>query len=233
MKNRSLRVVITGANRGLGLEFVRRYLKSGARVVATARDPEAAQQLRALAEDSDGRLSVLPLDVASADSITAFAKELPFDSIDILINNAGVGGDREQSIEEIRFDSLEDTLRINALGPLRITQALWDRFSRPAKVVHVTSLMGSIADNSSGGRYAYRMSKAALNMAVRSLGHECEVRDVTTFAIHPGWVRTDMGGDAAPLSIEESVGTMIATIQRKQTRHNGGFFDREGHPLPW
>lgn len=227
------RVVVTGANRGLGLEFVKRYLEIAEGVVATARDPGRAAALAKLAESVGGKLSVLPLDVASAASVAAFAAAVPFDTIDLLVNNSGVGGDREDTIEAIDFESLERTLRVNAVGPLRVTRALWGRLAEGATIVHVSSLMGSIADNGSGGRYAYRMSKTALNMAVRSLGYECAARGLTTFAIHPGWVRTDMGGDAAPLSIAESVASMVVAIEAKGSADNGGFFDHDGHPLPW
>ncbi len=161
-------VVVTGANRGLGLEFVRRYLARGDRVVAAVRHPDKATELKALAnEGAPGQLTAIPLDVQDVASVLALRELLPFDSVDILVNNAGVGGSREQRFEDVVFDALEATLQVNSIGPLRVTRALWDRLADSAKLLFVSSLMGSIADNGSGGRYAYRMSKTALNMAVR------------------------------------------------------------------
>jgi NAD(P)-dependent dehydrogenase (short-subunit alcohol dehydrogenase family) len=228
------RIVVTGANRGLGLEFVRRYLEAGHRVLAAARDPDSAPALRELAAGHGDRAFVARCDVGDSRSIAELADAVPWDSIDLLVNNAGVFGGEERSLEAIDFEDMERTFRINSLGPLRVTRALLPWLVRArGKVAHVTSKMGSIDDNTSGGRYSYRMSKAALNMAVRSLGYEFTEQGLCTFVIHPGWVQTDMGGPAAPLGIEESVASMIDTIAARTPADNGLFFDRDGQRLPW
>ncbi|MBK8979035.1 MAG: SDR family oxidoreductase [Planctomycetes bacterium] len=226
-------VVVTGANRGLGLAFTRHYLQQGSHVLASARDLDAADDLTALAASHRGHATLERLDVADPASVEAFAGCLPFEEIDLLINNAGVYGGEEPRISDVDPEQLLVTLQVNAVGPLHVTKLLWPRLARNARVVHVTSLMGSISDDTSGGRYGYRMSKAALNMMVRNLGHEAAERGVVTFAIHPGWVRTDMGGPSAPLSIDESIASMVETIAQVGPERNGAFVDRDGEPLPW
>lgn len=228
-----LHIVLTGSNRGLGLEFARRYLDAGHRLVATCRQPDRATKLLELSERHGDRAIVTECDVADTGSCASMVSVVPWDRIDLLIHNAGVFGAHEETIEEVDADVLERTFRVNAIGPLLLTHALWGKLGQGSKIVHVTSKMGSIGDNSSGGRYAYRMSKAALNMAVRCLGFDCAPRGIVTFAIHPGWVRTDMGGPGAPLSIEESVGSMIGTIAQKGVGDDGMFFDKDGERLPW
>ncbi|MCA9713017.1 MAG: SDR family oxidoreductase, partial [Myxococcales bacterium] len=136
-------------------------------------------------------------------------------------------------IEAVQPADVAETFLVNAVGPLRVAQVFWPRLDSGSKLVCLTSLMGSIADNGGGGRYGYRMSKAALNMLVRNLGHETEPKGVVVLAIHPGWVRTDMGGPNAPLSIDESVDAMVATIDEVGMERNGAFVDRNGEPLPW
>jgi NAD(P)-dependent dehydrogenase (short-subunit alcohol dehydrogenase family) len=228
-----MQIVLTGASRGLGLEFTRRYLEAGHRVVATCRHPDRARGLHELAERHGGQLRIAACDVADPAACARIADLVPSDRIDLLIHNAGVFGGDDETIEEVDLDEVARAFDVNALGPLRVTRGLWWRLGEGSRIVAVTSLMGSIADNTSGGRYGYRMSKAALNMAVRCLGHDCRPRGMVSFAIHPGWVRTDMGGPSAPLSIEESVASMVATIASRTVEHDGMFFDRDGEVLPW
>ena len=190
-----MRVVLTGANRGLGLEFARQLIDGGHEVAASARDVDAAADLKRLAAEQP-LLSVHACDVAADDSVAAFraAVEARWDRVDLLLNNAGVTGIRGDLAATDFADALA-TYNINALGPLRTTREFLPmlRRSQAPKVVHVTSKMGSIDDNSSGGYYAYRMSKIALNMACRNLMHELSPA-ITACVLHPGWVRTDMGG---------------------------------------
>ncbi len=226
------RVVITGANRGLGLGFVQHYLEQGAQVVATARRPESASDLQALRQEHSSSLTIEACDVADPASIEALAAAIPWDGIDLLINNSGVFGAPSPSLLDVEFDVLEETMAINAYGPLRVTRALWPRLvAGKATLAFMTSLMGSIED-ASGGRYEYRMSKCALNMGVHCLAKECPP-GMIAFVMHPGWVRTDMGGSAAPLSTEESVGAMVRTIGSVTPEHGGRFLDRDGASLPW
>jgi NAD(P)-dependent dehydrogenase (short-subunit alcohol dehydrogenase family) len=232
-------IVVTGANRGLGLGFTKLWLDQGRRVFALCRNPDGAAELSALGDQHGERLAVLGCDVADPSSVEA-ARRVVADRaghVDAVVNNAGVYGAKEKQSE---LDALDDAellrvFEVNALGPLRVTRSFLPLLtaSSAPRLAHVTSLMGSIGDNGSGGNYAYRMSKAALNMANRNLGHELGAKGVPSVAIHPGWVATDMGGKSAPLTIEDSVSAMAATIDAIEAKHAGAFLDRHGEPLPW
>ncbi|MEZ4391599.1 MAG: SDR family oxidoreductase [Polyangiales bacterium] len=226
-----MRVVITGANRGIGLEFVRQYLARGDEVVAACRDPERADALRALACD---RLRVLACDVSSDALVAAFARELGDVAVDLVINNAGVGGGWV-SLEEMDMSAALETYSVNALGPLRVSRALLPalRKAKGARVVSVSSGMGSIGDNASGGAYAYRMSKAALNMAGKSLAIQLRAESIVSVVINPGWVATDMGGEGAPLRVEDSVGAMIPRFDALTLEDTGRFLNYRGDDYAW
>lgn len=231
-----MRILITGANRGLGLAFAQRFAAAddSNELVATTRsmaDAETLEELRGYCPD---RVAIATCDLADPASVEGVAAELPWPTVDLLINNAGTYGASSTSIEEIDFAKMEEAFRINTVGTLRVTRAVWPRLcaAPAAKIVNVSSLMGSIAD-SSGGSYEYRASKAALNMVTRCLGFEAAAQGMTAFAIHPGWVRTRMGGAAAPLSVDDSADAMCATIDRLGPEANGGLVDRDGEPLPW
>ena len=232
----SRRIVITGANRGLGLEFVRQWLLRGDRVLALQRSRQPSAALESLAREH-ATLHVASCDVTSEADVSHAAEEAgrSLGAVDLLVNNAGVYGARNRGMDEVDLEDLQRVFEVNAVAPLRVTRAfrpLLEHGARPA-VVHVTSLMGSIADNSSGGSWAYRASKAALNMINRNIAHDLDVPGIPSVAIHPGWVRTDMGSDAAPLSAEESVSAMIATIDELQPGQSGKMIDRFGEPVPW
>jgi NAD(P)-dependent dehydrogenase (short-subunit alcohol dehydrogenase family) len=230
-----MHIAITGTSRGLGLEFTRLYLEAGHQVLALARNPEG-QGLAALQKKHAASLVCVSCDVADEKSVkAAAAKALEIcDAVHLLINNAGTYGDADQ-LAEIDFAEMRQVFETNAFGPLRATRAFLPllRKASPAKVVHITSLMGSIEDNRSGGYYAYRMSKAALNMASVNLARELKSDDLISVLIHPGWVKTDMGGPHAPLEIKDAVASMIHTIDRLTPRESGGFLDRHGKPQPW
>ncbi len=223
-----LNVLITGANRGIGLEIARQMSQRGDQVVATARQPETAVELRAL----DVRLEAL--DVTSADQVAQLAAALEPDSLDVLINNAGVGV-RGRPLGELEFDKMMRFFDTNALGALRVAEALLPllRRGKARKILSITSLMGSISDNSSGGSYAYRASKAALNMLHRSLAIDLAGEDFTCAVLHPGWVQTDMGGSAAPTTINKSATGLVRLIDELGPDDSGGFFDFTGKELPW
>jgi NAD(P)-dependent dehydrogenase (short-subunit alcohol dehydrogenase family) len=231
------RILVTGAGRGLGLEFVRRWLESGHHVFALARNAHKSPALAKLKEEYAATLSLSDCDVSDDASVQAAADNVggEWNSLDVLVNNAGVYGPKGDSIETIDLDEIRRVFEVNTLGPLRVSRAFLHliRNGRQPRVVHVTSLMGSIDDNTSGGSYPYRMSKTGLNMASRNLAHDLETDGVISAVIHPGWVRTGMGGDGAPLEIEDSVGAMIETIESLDMEHSGGFFDRNGERLPW
>ena len=222
-------VVVTGASRGLGLEFVRQYAADGDRVIAACRHPESAVALKAV----KGDVKPVALDVADAGSIHALSDVIN-EPIDILINNAGVYG-KAQTLGKMDYAGWEDVLRINTIGPMHLTDALLPRISAGKRklVVAITSLMGSIADNSSGGYYAYRSSKAGLNAVFKSLSIDLKPHGVAAVVLHPGWVKTDMGGANAPLEIPDSVSGMRAVIARLGPKDSGRFYDYKGKELPW
>ena len=229
-------VLITGANRGLGLEFARQYSHDGWRVFACCRYPDKADELAEVARVSDGRLSLHPLDVSRVPTISALAEELRGQPIDILLNNAGIYGDENHDdFGKIDYERWAETFRINVMGAMRVTEALIENVASSEKKVlaFLSSLMGSIADNGSGGSYLYRSSKAALNAVVKSLSIDLKRRGVKTVVLHPGWVKTDMGGENAPLLPPESVAGMRRVLDGLEAKDSGRFLSYEGQELPW
>ena len=185
-----------------------------------------------LAAASGGRLRVHALDVAVDDSVRAFARAVGTLPIQLLINNAGMMGQRGAPLAELDMDSVMQTFSVNAVGPLRVTQALLPVLrAGKAKVVNISSTMGSIADNRSGGALDYRLSKAALNMLSRNLAHELAHDGIVVVSLHPGWVQTDMGGANAPLAVDASVGALLKVIDRLRPEDSGGFLNQRGEPF--
>jgi NAD(P)-dependent dehydrogenase (short-subunit alcohol dehydrogenase family) len=229
-----MRIVVTGANRGLGLGMARAYAERGDDVWATVRKPSEATDLQALAKGSGGKVHIHELDVRDDEQVGAFAAALGDASVDILINNAGIAG--KWSTTLATFDA-EEALRCfdtNALGAIRVTKALIPNLrAARGKVVNMTSLMGSIADNGSGRGYAYRMSKAALNMATRNIAHEVKGFGGIAVALHPGWVKTEMGGEGAPEEIGDAVERIVGVVDRLTPDGSGQFWHAKGHELPW
>jgi NAD(P)-dependent dehydrogenase (short-subunit alcohol dehydrogenase family) len=225
--------LITGANRGLGLEFARQYAAAGYRVFATARDPSATSELKQLTQ-ARGKLSIHQLDVARPDTITALARELAGEPIDILLNNAGVQGGRRQSFGDIDYDAWEQALRINVFGPMRVCEAFIDNVAKSERklLVAISSGMGSISD-SSGGSYIYRTSKAALNMVMHNLALDLRPRGILSVVINPGWVQTDMGGRSAPTSPEDSIRAMRQVFDRLTPDDSGKFLNYRGGGYDW
>jgi len=228
-------VLITGANRGLGLEFARQYLADNWHVFATCRNPARADKLKALAKSAGGKLTVLEMDVTKPEIIRKAATQLDGSAVDLLINCAGIIGASGQRPGNIDYDSWAHVFDVNTMGPLRVLESFIDHIARSERrlVVSITSGMGSLADNTSGGSIAYRSSKAALNMAMRSTAIDLEPRGISCVVINPGWVRTDMGGPNATLTPQESVSAirrMIVTLGRKDT---GKFYHYDGSEYPW
>lgn len=228
-------VLVTGANRGLGLEFVRQYASEGWQVFAATRAPDNARELQGLAAESGGRIRVLKTDVTDTASVRAAAAELNGQAIDLLLNNAGVGGARNERIGGLDYAAWARVLAVNTLGPMRVIEALLENVarSRLKMIVTITSGMGSIADNSSGGSYAYRSSKAAVNMVMKSLAIDLAPRGVTCVVLNPGWVRTDLGGPRGKLSPAESVKAMRSLIASLGPEDSGKFLNYNGEPYPW
>jgi NAD(P)-dependent dehydrogenase (short-subunit alcohol dehydrogenase family) len=221
-------ILITGANRGIGLELASQYKARGFKVIGTARKPEQATELEALG------VQVEALDVTDSESVAALASRLDGIALDILINNAGISGYNAASFQEFDFDQVMPSFDVNSLGPMRVTQALYKSLAKGSgkKVVHISSTMGSIAQNR-GGYYGYRASKAALNMFNKSLAMELGPEGFISVVLHPGWVRTRMGGDGAQLSTQESVTGMVSVIEQLKPASNGHFYDYQGKELPW
>ncbi|XP_037040761.1 C-factor-like [Bradysia coprophila] len=239
-------IVITGANRGLGLEFVRQYLKLDSPpqlIVATCRDPDKATELRELA-DSNASVYIYKLDTTDLDALPNFANRVDElvdeNGLDVLINNAGAY--LKVSLLEGSSDDLMENFKINAVAPFMLTRTLFSALRkatakndahRPA-VVNITSKMGSMDDNTSGGHYAYRTSKAALNMITKSMSVDLASSGIKAVAIHPGWVRTAMGGPNGLIDTIESVTNMIRVIGEVQTGKNKGLFlNYNGAEIKW
>jgi len=185
--------LITGANRGLGLEFARQYLADGWQVYAACRDPNAASELHRLVEASSHKLRLLALDVTDPASVKAAAAKLDGQAIDLLLNNAGIGGPRGQTIGNIDYEAWARVLDANTMGPMRVSEAFVDHVARSERklIVTLTSGMGSLGDNRSGGSIAYRSSKAAVNMVMRSLAIDLAPRGITCVVVNPGWLGKD------------------------------------------
>jgi NAD(P)-dependent dehydrogenase (short-subunit alcohol dehydrogenase family) len=227
--------LITGANRGLGFEFARQYLVDGWQVYATCRDPASASELRRLTETSDDKLWMLAMDVTDPASIDAAATELDGQAIDLLLNNAGIIGPRGQTIGNIDYEAWAEVLAFNTMGPMRMSEAFVEHVARSDRklIVTLTSGMGSIADNTSGGSILYRSSKAAVNMVTRSLAIDLAPRGITCVVVNPGWVRTDMGGPNANLQPAESISALRRLIATLVPEQSGKFFNHTGREYPW
>jgi NAD(P)-dependent dehydrogenase (short-subunit alcohol dehydrogenase family) len=230
------RTLVTGAGRGLGLEFVRQLLRRGDTIVATARRPDRASELRALADAHRGRLHVLALDVADSERFPDFEAEVAerVPALDLLINNAGVlaGGER---FGKLRADNLLEAFRTNTVGPLLLTQAVTPLLHRGRHplVLNISSILGSIGQTSNFYTPSYAISKAALNMAGVLLGHALDESGIRVVNLHPGWVRTQMGGDSATLDKDAAVESILQTLENLPLDVSGIFVDRFGSALPW
>ena len=220
--------LISGANRGLGLELSRQLAGSDNEVIATCRQPDRAAEL--------GQLSVRveALDVTEPQSVAALQQRLLEIPVHVLINNAAIGVN-SRPLEDLDYDHIGNCFLTNVIGPLRLTQALLPnlQMSRPRKVINITSRMGSIASNDRGEAYGYRASKAALNMVNQSLSIDLRDRDICCVVLHPGWVRTDMGGEKAPLSVVDSVTSLLRVIDRLRLADTGKFLNCHGEKIPW
>jgi NAD(P)-dependent dehydrogenase (short-subunit alcohol dehydrogenase family) len=223
-------VLITGANRGLGLEFARQYAADGFSVIACCREPEQAAELQGL----DGDITRLALDVTRGDEIAALAGHLDGASVDLLINNAGVYGPKPCNLDDIDPAAWDAVMRANVYAPLMVSRALLANVAAAkGTIATLSSKMGSIADNSSGGSYIYRSSKAALNAALKSLAHDVADSGVSVVILHPGWVRTDMGGPQGLIDAPESVSGMRAVIAETTIDNTGRFMAFDGKEIPW
>ena len=225
-------IVITGANRGLGLEFCKQYLAEGHKVYACCRSPESAEELLKLKQEAGGRLEAVPLDVTNAAQLTNLKYTLQGQSIDLLINNAGVYGQR-LSFGEVDEQEWMKVLHINTVAPLLVVQKLVDLMAADGKILLMSSKMGSIADNTSGGSCIYRSSKAALNAVGKSLALDLSDRGISVAICHPGWVQTDMGGPNALINTETSIRGLRDVMEQLTIDKSGQFFSYDGSTIPW
>ncbi len=234
--------LVTGANRGLGLELTRQLLAAGSRVIAACRHPGKATALNTLAGEHPGRLHVLPLDVAEPKTHAELARELPLvlgghdddtpGRLDLLANNAGLLHSGER-FGHLSMANLDDSFRTNAAGPLLLTQALAPWLADGAKVVNLSSSLGSIASTTRFGTPSYNISKAAQNMATALLARALSERGIVVVAFNPGWVRTDMGGEGAELEPAQAVAGLLRVAEGLGPDDSGRFLDGEGRRLPW
>ncbi len=225
-------VLITGANRGLGLEFAKQYAQDGWQVLACCRSPQQASALQALA-NTHGNIQILALDVADFAQIDALAQQLKDFKIDVLINNAGIYPD--SGSHEINTDDWLEAFTINSISPYKVATAFTPHVakSRLKKIATLTSKMGSIDDNTSGGSYIYRSSKAAANMVIKSLSIDLQPQGISVVTLHPGWVQTDMGGSNALINTKTSVNGMRRVIDHLSLATTGRFINYDGQHITW
>ncbi|NVO12635.1 MAG: SDR family oxidoreductase [Rhodoplanes sp.] len=225
--------LVTGASRGIGFGLVERLVERGDRVLACARDP-ASPDLAALAARHAGNLTLHRLDVGNPDSVAQLAASLEGQPLDVVVNNAGIHGPDRQGALDMDFDGFAQTLAINTLAPLRVAQALLPNLrggERP-RLVTVSSIMGQLSQGGAGD-VAYRTSKAAVNKVMQGLAAELRPLGITVVVVHPGWVKTDMGGRGAALTVEQSTRGLIAVIDNLTIEKTGSFFNYDGKPLAW
>ena len=227
-------VLVTGANRGLGLMFVQQYAQDGWDIIACCRNPDEAQQLNQ-AVDKYKNIAIHALDMASAESITQLGEKLDGQPIDVLINNAGTGGITGIQFGQMDYANYQQCFAINSTGPIILADALLENIRRGElkKIATITSRMGSIGDTDTGRSYAYRASKAAVNSLMKTAAVALKDESITVLLFHPGWVQTDMGGSQATLTIEESVQYLRDLIASSQLSDSGTFRNYLGETLPW
>tara|TARA_B110000858_G_scaffold77483_1_gene89762 strand:+ start:137 stop:829 length:693 start_codon:yes stop_codon:yes gene_type:complete len=227
-------ILITGTNRGIGLEFTRQCLLRGDRVIATCREIETADALQELARSHD-ELEIHQLDVSSLESMQEFVQQLADRPIDVFINNAGVYGPPSSNFGEVDAQVWASVLQVNSIAPLMLSQLLMPnlRQGKDKKMLYLTSKMGSIDDNGGGGCYIYRSSKTALNSVVKSLAIDLAAEGFSAAVLHPGWVLTDMGGPNALIDTETSVAGMLKVIDSLDLQSSGSFFNYDGSIIPW
>lgn len=221
-----MKTLVIGASRGIGLEFVRQERAAGHEVVATARDDDALERLRALGA------TALALDVASAESCSRFGGRLDGLAFDLVLLNAGVYGPQTDGLQAPGDDDFDAVMRVNVLGPMRLLPELAGRLAPGARLAAVSSRMGSIGERGSPGGWLYRASKAALNSVLKDASLALQGRAVCV-VVHPGWVRTDMGGAGAELSPEQSVADLRRTLAGLTDADNGRFLNHDGQPIAW
>lgn len=229
-----MRYFVTGANRGIGLGVARRLVERGDEVFAAARSPGKAEALKRLASEFPNRVDIVQLDVQDPDSVAALDAAVGDTPIDVLLNNAGRFS-HAGHVGDFDYELFIEDYEVNTLGPLRVTEALIENVaSSDARVIcNTTSNLASLTQNETGDFYAYRASKAALNMMTRTLAAELRPRGITVVSLHPGWVKTDMGGKNADIEVDESVSGIVARLDEMGPELSGTYVTWDGRQLPW
>ena len=228
------KVLITGTNRGLGLGFVKSFLAKNMNVICTTRNISGSKELLECKKKHPNNLEILELDLLEENSENTLSDLLSDKPVDIFINNAGVGNSN-QRFGVVSSKPWLELLKVNLIAPLTVTQAIIENIKKGSdkKIYFLSSQLGSIGDNTSGGMYIYRSSKTALNQVVKSLSVDLKPIGITVISLHPGWVKTDMGGPNAPVSIDESVKGMMKVIDTTDIGNTGTFLNYDGKELPW
>tara|TARA_R110002049_G_scaffold271992_3_gene449251 strand:+ start:126 stop:788 length:663 start_codon:yes stop_codon:yes gene_type:complete len=217
-------ILITGASRGIGLEFTKQYIERGDSVIAVCRKSNPALE-------QTGAEIIEGIDVAQAEDISKLQVAMNGRKIDILVNNAGVL--HSESLDQMNFDNILNQFQVNSMGPLRVTHALLESLDKGSKVAIVSSRMGSVEDNSSGGYYGYRMSKSAVNSVGKSLSVDLHPQGVAVAVLHPGYVRTEMTGGQGEINADQSAKGLIKVIDKLNLSNSGSFWHTNGSSLPW
>ena len=227
-------ILITGSNRGIGLELAKQFAADGWAVLACCRDPAAADALRALA-DSNPSIEVHRLEVTDYEQMSALSRELGDRAIDVLLSNAGVYGPRGHGFGEVDPVAWREVLEVNSIAPMMLAQAFVEQVAASERkvIAVVSSKMGSLAANGSGGSYIYRSSKTTVNQVVKCLSIDLADRDISTLTLHPGWVQTDMGGSDADITVAESAAGLKTVLQNAGKAQNGHFLNYDGDLIPW
>ncbi len=224
-------IMITGANRGIGLEFARQYASDGWRVIATCRNPAGAGDLAAI----EGEIEVYGLDVADGSQVESLVKELKGTAVDVLVNNAGIGGAGNVDINDLDYEEWLKVFRVNTLAPIRVSVAFLPNVAagKLKRIVTVSSGAGSLTMNVSVGTYAYNSSKTAVNAVMKRLSTDLQEQGITVAVLSPGWVKTDMGGPDAVISPTESISGMREVIEKLTLESTGRFINYDGAEIPW
>lgn len=230
-----MNILITGANRGIGLEMVKFSMEQGWSVFACCRNPHNAENLFNIAKLSNGQISVHIADMQELGTIQALSYELRNDAIDILINNAGIYGCDKNTFGSVDVESWLQAFQVNSIAPLKMVEAFSEQLLMGNRklVACMSSKMGSMADNGYGNSYIYRSSKAALNAVVKSLSIDLKEQGIISVALHPGWVKTDMGGPDAEITTRQCVKQLFSNLSELTIKDSGRFIDIDGRDIPW
>jgi len=225
---------ITGANRGIGLEMIKQFSQSGWKISACCRTPETADELNALAKDNE-HITLYPLDVTDYQAVSALANQLRHLTIDLLINNAGIYGPKGSNLHDLDLDAWRQVFETNTIAPLKLVQAFAPHVaaSQGKQIAIISSKMGSISDNQSGSAYIYRSSKTALNQIIKSLSIDLQPQAIKVIALHPGWVRTQMGGPNGLIDVEQSVNGLKQVMTAESGIKTGHFYNYDGTEINW